>query len=155
MLAQAAAAFNHASVGVLRWLFLFLLIALPGCTRDEIPRLSWAIPISPQTRTVLLESWRAPDARVIRTGSSKEVIISARPVLQPLSQHGPEPDWHDKPAEEWPFQWELYQASAMLKLRSQGETLFPHRRYILEDVTITVGEGVAVECRKTTLERGQ
>jgi hypothetical protein len=108
-----------------------------------------------ETQAVRLESWRAPDARIIRTGSTKTILISARPVLQPLSQHDPEPDWQNTAAEEWPFRWEPHPAGATLELRCRGETLFPHHRYILEDVTVTVAEGVVVETRKQTLEQGR
>jgi hypothetical protein len=114
------------------------------------PRRTWSFPVG-EARIVAVQCWRGRELQVkSREGSAIE--ITARVRLLPASQHGPEPDWRNTPAGDWPFAWEAHREGALLTLASRGETRLPHHRYVLEEVEITVPPGVAVQARRKELE---
>jgi hypothetical protein len=87
----------------------------------------------------------APQATVESTGErTAEIVISGRPSGDAKGYHPTDPKWKETPASEWGLDFDSQRFEHILVVSSKNEIQYIHHRYVLEELRLTLPEGVSL-----------
>jgi hypothetical protein len=107
-------------------------------------------------QTVLLRAEAAEKAKVATESRSRAVAVSGIPQGGAAGYHPADPNWRETPAAQWGLDFHAKVFGPTLVISSVAEMSYIHHYYHLDDIRITVPDGVKVikENRKLTGDGG-
>ena len=101
---------------------------------------------------VVLRASGAPQATVESTGErTAEIVISGRPSGGAEGYHPTDSKWKETPASEWGLDFESQRFGHILVVSSKNEIEHIHHRYLLEELRLTLPEGVSLVLEERAL----
>jgi hypothetical protein len=109
---------------------------------------SWA---APGVNTVVLRAENASKAEITTARGARAITASGVPKGGAAGYHPADPNWRETPAAQWGLDFQSASFGPMMVISTSKEISYIHHHYYLDQIRLTVPEGVRVIKENRTL----